>query len=248
MMVLNDNPFSWDPHGGVSGAVTSISLSAPGGSALDVNGTEEPMEITMPRKGTPDPPTRVSFQPYTQKLVYHKVNIAENDTALSAHAIPIGVERVFNYSANVTGYDFNNTSASNSSYNFTLDNLILAVYVRRSYRPTKRMHDWKFLLPLEDNTTVDACNPPPPEAPYSLFVSDEYLSAGDYFIGVSVLLPPGVNEEALRGIELNYTVRVFTSQCKYWDDARDKWMTDGCHVSLFSKGLCIDSMGFYEVV
>ena len=31
MMVMDDNPFSWDPTGGINGAVTTVSLSGPDG-------------------------------------------------------------------------------------------------------------------------------------------------------------------------------------------------------------------------
>ena len=86
MMVMDDNPFSWDPTGGINGAVTSVSLSGPDGG-LNVNGTEEPMEITMPREGTYDPPTLVSFEPYHQTFVYHKVKLKKNNTAISGKLI-----------------------------------------------------------------------------------------------------------------------------------------------------------------
>ena len=40
MMAMKDNPFSWDPKGGVSGAVTSVTLKAGGGDGLNVNCTD----------------------------------------------------------------------------------------------------------------------------------------------------------------------------------------------------------------
>ena len=226
MMAMKDNPFSWDPKGGVSGSVTSVTLNAGGGDGLNVNGTDEPMEITMPREGEPDPPSTVSFSPDTQKYVYHKVELLKNNTAFTAHIIP----------HNFTEAPFNGS-------------VMLGVYVRRKLKPTKQKNDWSFIFPKESNETFDACNPAPPEANYTVFISDKYLSKGVYWIGVSYLPPPGMPEDALVNSTLNYTLRIFTSQCKYWNEGKNKWMTDGCHVSINhteSIHLHIFSMKIFE--
>lgn len=207
MMALNDNPFTWDPKGGVSGTVTSVSLGG-GGGAMNVSEADEPIEITMPREGDNDPPTLIEFPPLTQKYVYHKVEIKKNNTAFTAHIIP----------QNYSEAPFNGS-------------VMLGIYVRRNFRPTKDNADWSMIFPKELNETYDQCNPPPPEANYTLFISDKYLTEGVYWIGVSYLPPPGMPDDALVNVTLNYTLRIFTSQCKYWNEDKNKWMTDGCHVS-----------------
>lgn len=220
MMAMKDNPFTWDPKGGVSGTVTSVKLNSGGGAGLNVSGSDEPIEITMPREGEMDPPTLVSFSPDTQKYVYHKVEIEKNNTAFTAHIIPHG---------NYTDAPFNGT-------------VMYGVYVRRKLKPTSVKNDWSFIFPKESNVTQDACSPAQPEANYTLFISDKYLSKGVYWIGVSYLKPPGMPDEALVNTTLNYTLRIFTSQCKYWNEEKNKWMTDGCNVSiLFNmiKGIAI---------
>ena len=131
--------------------------------------------------------------------------------------------------------ELSNTTDSNSTsnYNFTLDTLKLEVYVRKTYRPNKNQYDWKFILPQETNVTFDKCNPPPPEQNFTVFIRDEFVTPGDYWFAVSYLAPPGVTEYEMKQLYVNYTVRIITSQCKYWDDAEDKWSSEGCHVSRF---------------
>lgn len=34
-------------------------------------------------------------------------------------------------------------------------------------------------------------------------------------------------------IQVNYTVRVFTTACKYWHAATSEWLTDGCFVNIY---------------
>ena len=205
MIALNDNPFSWDPKGGVSGAVTSVSLSS-GGNKIDVSGTDEPIEITMPREPSSEPPAWISFTP--DRYVYHKVSIAKNNTALSALIIPQ------NY--------------SNSPFN---GSIALAVYVRRKFKPTKERHGWKFFLPKQSNESLDKCSKPSEETNYTIFISDKELYKGVYYIGVSLLMSPGLHENDLINVTVNYTLKIYMSQCKYWSDAKNRWLTDGCHVS-----------------
>ena len=205
-MGLPDNPFSWDPNGGVSGHVTSLTLGS-GGSMLPVNDLDEPIELFIPRESKADPPEQFSLRPNKRKWNYHMITLDKNNTAITVQVHP-----------------------ANSSD-------IIMAYVRRANRPTLTQYDLKFRIPLEiNNTEVDECNPPSPDEPFTLFLNDSQVFKGNYYIGLTYLAPPSISVNGLINgdinMTVNYTLLMFTSQCKYWDDAANKWKTDGCHVSI----------------
>ena len=59
----------------------------------------------------------------------------------------------------------------------------------------------------------------------------ELNRTGEYSVGIMMLNKKSIYASFGYNPSLNYTLRIFESNCKVWDDDVKEWSTKGCRVS-----------------
>ncbi|XP_028406520.1 polycystin-1-like isoform X2 [Dendronephthya gigantea] len=205
-----DNPFSWDPGASaVQTQVMSLELRNATGHVIPVKNLTEPISLFAATGQTPSVPSLVSLA--YRGTVYHTLNVEKNDTSLHFEIT-------------------------------TLDpNTELIVYLKRGSRPKPDDYDFKQAIP--DEPKVNATFP---KDRHLFFVSNadtNHTTAGTWYLGVyyNGTLKPEYQFDKKNVPKLfipkkvNYTLRMYSSGCLFWDEGLDKWSGDGCVVGPQSK-------------
>ncbi|XP_066275447.1 polycystin-1-like protein 2 [Branchiostoma lanceolatum] len=148
-------------------------------------------------------------------------------------------------------HEFNLTDSGSSMHISVIPDqpsVPVRLYLRSQHPPTRDVfnltttlpldEDQLYSIPLGNNTQVTA-------DPYQWIVSSEWLSAVDerrYFVGVehvpynstdSHSANQGNSSEPVYGDDdfiLNYTMRIFSSKCLFFDTTEQIWKSDGCEI------------------
>ena len=120
-----------------------------------------------------------------------------------------------------------------------MDSLICRLYIAYGKRPTvtQFLRNHTFMT-QEEGLKRKAKLPDP----FTYVVSNGELNkTGEYYVGLKPL-----NRLEIYGAfgytpSLNYTLRVFETKCKVWDDDLKIWTSKGCKVSFLNSGVYIFS-------
>ena len=136
---------------------------------------------------------------------YHKLMVSSKDQAVSIEATPF-----------------------NCSHK-------LQLYVRKNRHPTKHKFTWKKFIwkpSSEDRSNLNYTTCFEQYSSYTLFVPNTRLENVTYFIGIWY---EGGKEDMINNNEtavMKYSIRVYKSKCLYWNKEKERWMGDGCVVSV----------------
>ncbi|XP_048575351.1 uncharacterized protein LOC5511746 isoform X2 [Nematostella vectensis] len=111
----------------------------------------------------------------------------------------------------------------------------LKVLVKKGGFPNENDYDFNMTLPREDsgvdyNST--SCNTTVNATAYTVFFSNEFFNrtaAGVYTVGF--LWEDGADHLT----DLNVTLTIFTSSCRYWDNKMEQWSSAGCVVDIRTR-------------
>lgn len=148
--------------------------------------------------------------------VYHKLAITSNDQAVSIEVAPF-----------------------NCSHQ-------LQVYVQENIKPTKEKYSWKKVIwqpSRENRTNVNYTECFDENTDYTLFLSNTEVRKFTYIIGI--WYEDGKEEKqrhADETVQMKYSIRVYQSKCLYWNESTEKWMGDGCVVSIYF--ICFLLLGY----
>ncbi|XP_066275245.1 polycystin-1-like protein 2 [Branchiostoma lanceolatum] len=211
------NPFGYASNGGmIKSSVAALQFRADSG-ALPVHNLTQPIEVVTPRKGGAVP--------------------VRTERAATA---PVGHNLLTVHKFNVTG---------EGSVHITLqpdeDNATVRLYLRHRDPPTRSTFNWTFTLPqpadqlytipIDDIKDIRA-------DPYTVHIPSDEIGGleGEYYLGVEYI-PTNDNENSAyrgdtdldireRNVTLNYTIKIFTSKCLFFDVNSHLWKSDGCKV------------------
>jgi len=210
MLVSGSNPFqSSSPDKQAKGTIVSMELTDENGVPLVINGTDEPFVIQVPNQ-IPAKSYRSSVDLF--KPAVFKLYLPTDSSSLHFVLKPD------------TPGDYFHVYVSK----YTLDTPSDQKY------PNEVYHHYKFTLP--NNRKVDD---PASELPFTAFIgNNETQGNGTYYISVKLIALSEATKlykqkmmNNSHDIQVNYTVRVFTTACKYWHAATSEWLTDGCFVA-----------------
>ena len=199
------NPFLWDVSADhVTGShVASLELtSGTNGNKLEVSNLSKPIGIWIGRMKDGEKPNATSEQASRHKLRFHKFKVDRNESAIHIYACP-----------------------QNSSFR-------LQVFLKKSSRPSEMVHDYNKTLTSKtvDNSSESITT----DLGCILTISDAELNgsaAGRYYAGIRYIANDSQDTTAQAHPEsVNYTFKVFTSNCLYWDTTGDHWTNEGCQV------------------
>jgi hypothetical protein len=149
------------------------------------------------------PQRPVTRELYAENLLFHKMTVSTNDTAIHVNVYP-------------------------ESCNYGFD-----VFIRRESFPSESNYDYNYSLPhngewdFASNCSMSSNQ----SSAFEIFISNEdlnYTAAGVYYIGIRFKARNGTNN--LGRIPANYTAVLSTSSCMYWDTKNETWRSDGCVV------------------
>jgi len=210
MLVSASNPFqSSSPDKQAKGTIVSMELTDENGNPLSINGTDAPFVIQVPNQ-TPARAYKSSVD--LIGFTYYKLYLPTDSSSLHFVLKPDTVG------------DFYHVYISK----YTLDTPSDQKY------PNEMYNDYAFTLP---NNRMDVDNSS--ELGYTAFIgNNETKGVGVYYIGVKLA---ALSEETKlfkknnlnnsHALQVNFTVRVFTTACKYWHANSSEWRTDGCFVA-----------------
>ena len=199
------NPFAWDPSGAaIKSKVMTMEMKNASGYPIKISNLSKPIDIWVPRS------SYVNFTLYTMTygvMLYRAFTVVKNE---------------------------------------------LIAYLRFGKFPKEDLYDHKFLVPKREfidesaNGTKSNKTKTREINPYIFFISNQNLNrtaAGKYYVGIKYngTFKP-VYEAKMSGtkvlytkyipININLTMRTFTSSCLYWNTDNETWSTEGCTVSI----------------
>ena len=185
----------------------SLELRNSTGHVIPVKNLSEPISLFAATGQTPSVPSLVLVS--HERSVYHMLNVDKNDTSLHFEVTPQD------------------------------PNTELIVYLKRGMRPTQEDYDFRLVLPDEPpvNTTF-------PKDRHMFYISNadtNHTTAGTWYLGVyynGTLTPQYIMDsqnipKLFIPKKVNYTLRMYSSGCLFWDEENDRWSGDGCVVSMF---------------
>ena len=209
MLVSASNPFqSSSPTKQAKGTIVSMELTDENGTPLSINGTDEPFVIQVPNQ---EPARAYKSSVDLIGFTYYKLYLPSDSSSLHFVLRPDTIGDI--YHVYISKYTLD--TPSDQKY------------------PTEQYNDYAFTLP--NNRDVNETS----ELKYTAFIgNNETKGNGTYYIGVKLaalsegtkLLKKDLYNNS-HAIQVNFTVRVFTTACKYWDQNSSEWRTDGCFVS-----------------
>jgi hypothetical protein len=189
----------------------SLELRNSSGHVIPVKNLSEPISLFAATGQTPSVPSLVTLSHL--RTVYHTLNVHKNDTSLHFEITP---------------------QDPNSEF---------IVRLKRGARP--KMDDYDFKQVIPEDPPVNATFP---KDRHLFFISNadtNHTTAGEWYLGVfynGTINPQYVYDK--NGIpklfvppKVNYTLRMYSSGCLFWDEENDKWSGDGCVVSIVFKTL-----------
>ena len=187
----------------------SLELRNSTGHIIPVNNLSEPISLFAATGQTPSDPSIITLS--HRGTVYHTLNVDKNDTSLHFEITPQD------------------------------PNTEIIVYLKRGARPTKE--DYDFTLVLPDDPPVNATFPKDRHMFYISNADTNHTTAGTWYL--AVFYNGTINPQYLldsKGIpelfipkKVNYTLRMYSSGCLFWDEENDRWSGDGCVVSIKLK-------------
>ncbi|XP_070577710.1 polycystin-1-like protein 2 [Ptychodera flava] len=209
------NPFNWDNSSQyISSSVISLSFADSNSSNIAVSGLSEDIVINLPILVDLPEPDMLNTSSYSYSDSDYDDDSPSTEVDLYFYEVQIPTAytaihfRIF-------------TSESWDDLNYTL-------YFQRGQAPSRTSYNFSGSLPnTEYENDGDLDGAVRAELKNTFFVpSDMVDEAGSYFIGI----------EPVQG-DLNISVQIFTSGCRYWDEVEEKYKGDGCMVSPESSSM-----------
>jgi hypothetical protein len=209
MLVTNFTTFSWDKTSAkVSSLVARLKIKDNNGNEITLRNLPSPVEINLPQREQRDELQNTTYTLAFGRTVYHEVEVKSVEKSLLIKLIP---------------HD-NNTR------------IVLAVQFQE--RP-KRAEDFVFAFPQDSEFSNTSLNSSRVSDPYTLRIGSPYISkAGTYFIGVRIGLDLDrlkVNQTELKAnfrTSVKYELETRDAECLFWQQEKQKWISNGCKVSL----------------
>lgn len=174
---------------------------------IAVSNLKKPVEYSLPAPEVLPEPDEFSVNVTENTWAYHKLVISSKDEAVSIEVAPF-----------------------NCSHK-------LHIYVQENDQPTKQKYLWKKEIwrPFRDKqTTANYTRCFEEFTAYTLFISNKELRESTYIVGILYEngkedRPKNTNET----VQIKYAIRIYKTKCLYWNERMEKWMGNGCVVSLF---------------
>ena len=184
----------------------SLELRDVNGDPIPVANLTEPISLFVATGQTPSVPSLVTLS--HRAFVYHMLTIDKNDTSIHFEINP----------------QDRNTE--------------IIAYLKRGARPTRE--DYDFMQVVPDEPPINATYPKDRHMFYVSNGDTNRTTAGTWYLGVfyNGTLSPQFKLNSANVPKLfipkkvNYTLRMYSSGCLFWDKENDKWSGDGCVVNI----------------
>ena len=182
----------------------SLELRNSTGHIIPVKNLSEPISLFAVTGQTPSKPSVVAVA--HRGTVFHSLTVDKNDTSLHFEITPED------------------------------PNTEIIAYLKRGARPTPEDYDFILVIPHEPEVNATF-----PKDRHMFFISNadtNHTTAGTWYLGVHyngtitpqyLLDSKGVSKLFIPK-KVNYTLRMYSSGCLFWDEENDKWSGDGCVV------------------
>jgi hypothetical protein len=210
-------------------------------SVIEVRNATNPFSIIVPRKGSdnpegetqslPDPTYVIPKIKWYEQMVYHQFMIEKADSAVNIEVGPTNPESeliLFIKYREKPMYDYYDiliplramNSSNNGIYDIFLSNDII-----------NNRTGFFYIGVVEVNKTAVSLSTEP-------FLLDEMIinqntSSTNYTAGISNYTLPGIK----RDFTTNYSMRIFTSGCYFYDYHKKIWSADGCFVESANQAM-----------
>ena len=184
----------------------SLELRDVNGDPIPVANLTEPISLFVATGQTPSVPSLVTLS--HRAFVYHMLTIDKNDTSIHFEINPQD------------------------------PNTEIIAYLKRGARPTRE--DYDFMQVVPDEPPINATYPKDRHMFYVSNGDTNRTTAGTWYLGVfyNGTLSPQFKLNSANVPKLfipkkvNYTLRMYSSGCLFWDKENDKWSGDGCVVNI----------------
>jgi hypothetical protein len=203
MVVSASNPFQ-NKKDSSSGTIVSLKLSDENGTDLVIKNTDEPFVLNVP-SSSPAQLFQSSVGLY--EIIYHKLYLPTNSSSLHLEIYP-----------DVPG-DYYHIYAA-----YSLTKVI-------EVQPNENSYDWTYTVPNHNAESEQKM--------HNIFMpQNETKGNGTYYFGIKLIKLSNTtinqlreqNQSANSSVRSHYSMRLYTTSCKYWDEANKIWSTDGCFV------------------